>query len=150
VSQAKFVIALAVLVIFVVLVVRRKRLAPFTRSFSQTESVIESFLHELETENERWIETVRGMQRAWKETAERYENRITALEERVAELEARLQKKGESPVDSAAQVPAILVSERYQRILALHAQGLSTEQIARDLGVGKGVVQLVLSLAEQK
>ncbi|GIM47827.1 hypothetical protein DNHGIG_33760 [Collibacillus ludicampi] len=141
-------IALVGLVIVLYMFAQRRLNNENGSSTLQVESALETFMNELTQENERLMEAIRNMQSVWKDKSAQYENRIMILEQRLTELETRLQ--GFHHEQEQLGAPVFIVSKRYQKILSLHEEGLSMEQIAKQLGIGIGVVQLVLSLTEKK
>jgi DNA-binding NarL/FixJ family response regulator len=143
-----FFIALVGLVFVLYMYVQRRLNNENDSPTPQVETVLESFMNELTLENERLMETIRNMQSAWKDKSAQYENRILILEQRLTDLETRLQ--GIHHEKEQTGTPVFIVPERYQKIHSLHEEGLSMEQIAKQLGIGIGVVQLVLSLTEKK
>jgi len=143
----------------------------------QLQTALEQFMETMEADNREIAESIAGMQeRVRQENASRDE-RIAALERRAAELEqllgrtesrlaeridgiGRLAATGSAPESATDAAPAEgadqpepagpNIRSRYPELFALHEQGKSVEAIAKQTGMNKGEVMLILQLAKRE
>ncbi len=109
------------------------------------EVLLEKFVNEMEEQNEVLLQSI-------SETEEKWEQKVRELEEKIDRLENAPQPshdiKGESTVvNEPDNEDQLELQQRYQRIFQLHQNGLTTAEIARAVGSGKGEVELILQLS---
>lgn len=153
---------------------------PDEASAVQLQTALEQFMETMEADNREIAESIAGMQKRNREENADRDERIAALERRAAELEElvsrterRLEERieGLRPGAPAEPAPAVdaqaaeteteggeeqqdrdesTIRSRYAELFALHDQGKSVDAIARQTGMNKGEVMLILQLAKQE
>ena len=157
---------------------RRAGSRPDEASAVQLQTALEQFMETMEADNREIAESIAGLQKRVREENEGRDERIAALERRTAELEqmlGRTERRLEERLGGlrsgvpAAPEPAAdgrpgesegedakhdriepSIRDRYAELFALHAQGKSVEAIARQTGMNKGEVMLILQLAKRE
>jgi hypothetical protein len=168
----------AVIAAVALLMPRRKAGSrPDEASAAQLQTALEQFMEAMEADNREIAESIAGMQKRAREENAGRDERIAALERRAAELEKllnqaerRLDERIDAPGGKAraeaadageqAAEPEIAgeppvsgeptIRTRYAELFALHEQGKSVDAIARQTGMNKGEVMLILQLAKQE
>jgi len=152
---------------------------PDEASAVQLQTALEQFMETMEADNREIAESIAGMQKRNREENANRDERIAALERRAAELEERvslterrLEERIEglrhgAPAETAPAADAQAtepegggeeqqdrdeptIRSRYAELFALHDQGKSVDAIARQTGMNKGEVMLILQLAKQE
>jgi len=146
---------------------------PDEASAVQLKTALEQFMETMEADNREIAESIAGLQRRVREENAGRDERIAALEKRAEELEqmlSRTERRLEERIEGlgrgiAAGAPAAAadpeavpdvegrereeptIRSRYAELFALHEQGKSVEAIAKQTGMNKGEVMLILQLA---
>lgn len=139
----------------------------------QLQTALEQFMETMEADNRGIAESIAGMREKVREENAGRDERIAALERRAAELEQmlnRTERRLAERIDglarafpgdpaSAAEVRSAepgekrsepTIRSRYAELFALHDQGKSVEAIAKQTGMNKGEVMLILQLAQRE
>lgn len=158
---------------------RRAGSRPDEANAAQLQTALEQFMETMEADNREIAESIADMQQRVREENAGRDERIAALERRAAELEqmlSRAERRLEERIDglgrgaaSAAASPSSVpddspqgggealrepeeptIRSRYANLFALHEQGKSVEAIAKQTGMNKGEVMLILQLANRE
>jgi len=145
----------------------------------QLKTALEQFMETMEADNREIADSIAGMQERVRQENAGRDERIAALERRAAELEQKLSlterkleermdgtghdaRSGQAPEGAApAAAPEAggaerperaepTIRSRYPELFALHDQGKSVETIAKQTGMNKGEVMLILQLAKRE
>ncbi|OUM96953.1 MAG: hypothetical protein A9Z00_05130 [Thermobacillus sp. ZCTH02-B1] len=149
---------------------------PDDASAVQLQTALEQFMETMEADNREIAASIAGFERRVREENAGRDERIAALERRTEELERMLSQterrlaeriEGLGRIDTAGAAEAAAVPERlpdgegrereeptirsrYAELFALHEQGKSVEAIAKQTGMNKGEVMLILQLAKRE
>jgi len=118
----------------------------------QIEAAVQRFVSEIKQENQRVIDRFQQTQAQLMQELNQLQQRVQQLEQQMAavtqQLAARPAEQGKQPAaDPAAEEDALRLRNRYKRVFELQREGLSSEEIAKRLGAGRGEIELILSLA---
>ena len=157
---------------------RRAGSRPGEASAAQLQTALEQFMETMEADNREIAESIAGIERKVREENAGRDERIAALERRAAELEQMLSRterrleeridglgRGamadeaspeadqDAPREDAGSDPEReepTIRSRYAELFKLHEQGKSVEAIAKQAGLNKGEVMLILQLAKRE
>lgn len=108
------------------------------------ETLLEKFIDEMEEQNGLILQSISN-------TEEKWAQKVRELEEKIERLEKGSKPSGEIPDDPPKEgqpkEDQLHLHQRYQRIFDLHQSGLTTAEIARAVGSGKGEIELILQLS---
>lgn len=151
-----------------------------TQSLEEFEKTVEMFASDLEEQNEALVQLLAETKRDYELQLTRQLGRIEALEkqfqdaaqeiaqfkvlmsERVYEHHSAVLTVADSPAPEVLQpevvhdevhsdsVEPVTIRSRYEELFALHESGKSIEYIAKQLGMNKGEVSLILMLSKQE
>ena len=137
-------------------------------SDSELKRTLDEFMSELDRENVKLLDSFTRMQIEVNQQFAEQSHVIQTLEQRVALLEAKQEELALLVAAQPVQQPAeetlppqaepepvrpasfFAFNDKYAGVVELSRQGLTTDQIARETGIGIGEVQLVLDLAKRE
>ncbi len=120
---------------------------------------LEHFIEEMESENDRFVEMVSHLRKKMDDENLSINNRIAGLTNEVRRLGDRIQSLERSnslPIQDEMentveiQEPPSFLSPKYQEVARLLIQGMDTQVIAKELGIGRGEVDFVARLLESE
>lgn len=122
------------------------------------EKSLQRFVHQVKQENELVVANLRKTKENLRTDLDQLEQRIQTLESELATVRHQLatterQAVKESSANAAAQEESdvqedtLFLRERFQRVFALQREGLSLDEIAKQVGAGRGELELIFSLA---
>lgn len=136
----------------------------------EMKDTFEQFSVDIEADNERLVQHIEQFKRQSDEQIRAVQSKLNQLEEQYKELQGHYLKLLESRSSvleehsmpkqqsaSSSTDPATVpedspfaITERYEALLKMYEQGKSIEYISKSLGMNKGEVQLIITLARQE
>ncbi|MGZ0040792.1 DUF6115 domain-containing protein [Paenibacillus ottowii] len=135
----------------------------------KVEATLEQYMADIENDNDELIELVSGMKQEHAVKQAALQEQVAELRSRIVELERQAMLGAVSvPVLDSEEAPFVTMEEqtalqepqteqepesirdRYQELFAMHEQGKSVDYIAKQSGIQRGEVQLILQLAERE
>lgn len=151
---------------------RREENVSSERVVKEVESTLETYMAEIQNENEQLVELVSQMkqeltvkQHAQQEQVSELRQRILAAEQKLSESDTRLRLAEEKLAKTASlsegiaaatseveeiPPPVPSIKSRYAELFELYEQGKSMDVIAKNTGMQRGEVQLIIQLAKQE
>ncbi|MET3288521.1 RNA polymerase subunit sigma-70 [Brevibacillus fluminis] len=123
----------------------------------EMEKSLQRFVHQVKQENELVVANLRKTKENLRSDLDQLEERIQTLESELGAVREQLASSmGETQKEPLSmgneEVPRVhedtlFLRERFQRAFALQREGLSLDEIAKQLGAGRGELELIFSLA---
>lgn len=130
---------------------------------ARLEYAMDQFSNELERENKKLLQLLTEMKNDSDARYRKLEEHVALLDEKMKRPDAGLRRAEQlrhtdvrhasSSHDASSsydQHPSVSVRNRYGDLFQLHNDGKSIEYIAKKLGMNKGEVQLILTLARRE
>lgn len=125
---------------------------------AEMEKSIQRFVQQVKQENELVVANLRKTKENLRSDLDQLETRIQELEAELASVQTRLaavqNPSMQSVQPAVAEKPAAEVQEdtlflrkRFQKAFDLRKEGKSIDEIAKELGAGRGEMELIFSLA---
>ncbi|MGN9168535.1 hypothetical protein DX902_11805 [Paenibacillus jamilae] len=134
----------------------------------KVEATLEQYMADIENDNDELIELVSGMKQEHAVKQAALQEQVAELRNRIVELERQAMLATVSMPISDSEASFVTLEEqtalqepqteqeqesirdRYQELFAMHKQGKSVDYIAKQSGIQRGEVQLILQLAERE
>lgn len=122
----------------------------------EIEKQLQRFVHQVKQENELVVANLRKTKENLRADLDQLEQRILSLETDLESVRQQSKNAGEpaqettqSDGDEASfkQEDTLYLRERFQRVFDLQQEGLSLDEIAKQVGAGRGELELIFSLA---
>ncbi|MGE5704240.1 MAG: DUF6115 domain-containing protein [Clostridia bacterium] len=124
---------------------------------AEMEKSLQRFVQQVKQESDLHAAHLRKTKENVRNDLDQLEHRIHTLEAELAAIRHQL-ATAPSPVQEAEQPviaeepeeqkeDTLYLRERFQRVFELQQEGLSLDEIAKQLGAGRGEIELILSLA---
>lgn len=118
----------------------------------QTIELLQSFAEEMVEENQKLLNRMVELNRQTDQKLAVLSNQVRLLQERVIALEQepRTEVDKKSVEFKPIEQDILHLYDRYKEVFQLLEQGVAKEEVSKQLGYGKGELELILQLAGRK
>lgn len=122
---------LGTIVIFVSLIIQRR-----ARPEENLEKIIDNFILQINEDNQALL---KRLKKTSQDKLTRMDEKISLLEQRISQFESFHIEHKSLPLEHS----------KYEKILQMHQEGKTIDEIAKSLNVGHGEIELILDLAKK-